>query len=139
MSWPSTRGRRGAWDPGVEPGLRAGAEGDVAIVRLVQRSRSADRAARVLARVVAEPDVVVGLGVTGCYVSARGKVRDLGSLRDGLEGQERAVRAVWSLGEASHARVAVPAGHAGRMEAAAVTSGERRRSPVDFPFRGRPA
>ncbi len=73
------------------------------IVRLVQHLRSADRAARVLTRVVAAPDDVVGLGVTGCYVSGRGKVRDLGALRHDLEGQERAVRAGWSLAKASAA------------------------------------
>ena len=70
------------------------------IVRLVQRSRSAEQAARVVTRVAATPDAVVGAGVTGCYVTSRGKVRDLGPLQDDVEHQERAMQAAWSIGNA---------------------------------------
>ena len=93
-----------AWTPGAQalnPHCVPGPKVMWPIVRLVQRSRSADQAAGVLVQVVAAPDDVVGPGVTGCYVSGRGKVRDRGALRDGLEHQERAVRAAWSLGDAS--------------------------------------
>lgn len=62
-------------------------------MRFVQRSRSADQAARVLTRVAVGPDDVMGAGVTGCYVTARGKVRALGALDGDLERQERAVAA----------------------------------------------
>ncbi len=93
-----------AWTPGtraLNPNCMPAPKVMWPIVRLVQRSRSADQAARVLTRVVAAPDDVLRPGVTGCYVSARGKVRDLGALGDDLERQERAVRTGWALGNAS--------------------------------------
>lgn len=62
------------------------------IVRLVQRSRSAERAARTVTQAAVSPPG------SGCYVTARGKVRDLAALRSDLESQERALQLAWSLG-----------------------------------------
>lgn len=93
-----------AWTPGTQalnPHCLPGPRVMWPVVRLVQRSRSADRAARVLTRLAAAPNGVVGAGVTGCYVTARGKVRALGALHSDVERQERAVAAAWSLGNES--------------------------------------
>lgn len=90
-----------AWTPGTQvlnPDCLPGPKVMWPIVRLVQRSRSADQAARVLTRVAVASDDVMGAGVTGCYVTARGKVRALGALDGDLERQERAMAAAWSLG-----------------------------------------
>ena len=66
------------------------------VVRLVQRSRSADRAAHVVSRLAVAGDVP-----SGSYVTPRGKIRDLGALRDDIERQDRAVQLAWSLGNTS--------------------------------------
>ena len=90
-----------AWTPGTQalnPDCLPGPKVMWPIVPLVQRSRSADQAARVLTRVAVASDDVMGAGVTGCYVTARGKVRALGALDGDLERQERAMAAAWSLG-----------------------------------------
>ena len=95
-----------AWTPGTQalnPDCVPAPKVMWPIVRLVQRSRSADQAARVLTRVATAADDVVGVGITGCYLTARGKVRGLGALRDDRERQERAVDAAWSLGNAPEA------------------------------------
>ena len=51
--------------------------------------------------------LVIGIAAALCYVTTRGKVCDLGPLRNDVERQERALHAAWSLGNTTQA---VPGG-----------------------------
>ena len=90
-----------AWTPGTQaltPSSVPAPRFMWPIVRLVQRSRSPGRAARILAELAAAPDLVVGERQTGQFVTAGGKVRDLGPLASDVERQNRALQAARSLG-----------------------------------------
>ena len=72
------------------------------LVRFVQRRKSPDRAAHVVARLAADPDAVVGQGETGRYVTSGGTVRDLGALQRDTALQDRALALAHELAGADH-------------------------------------